>query len=370
MNRKILLALMLSIMLVGCVEEMGPPNNTTSSPDVTSTQTSTPDNTVIPTTRTPIPTPTSTSTSTPTSTPAPTDSDLRITTTSQPEISDSWPPEDPSTSTSPSPATDLNLERGKKYDVTVMEVIEGDIIKVMFPGSGVETVKLLGVEVPDTEPTGNQPHAYKGLTDLRCLADIGMGAEQFLSSLVGENCSIELDQSAGLREGGMLLCYVYNDGDLNKMLLEEGYAIVSEGDYSKRQEYTQIQNERKREQIGLWKCTCDKELPPLTVGFFKINNDAMNDDMTNLNDEYIILKNYGNSSVELYNWSLRNSRNESYALPDISMEPGSTITLRSGSGVSTASDYYLESNSPIWDNQHDSAYLYNSEDKLADYCRW
>lgn len=252
-----------------------------------------------------------------------------------------------------------------------MEVLEGDVITVMFEEGRIETVKLLGVEVPDIEPTKNQPHVHKEITDLRCLADVGMDAKQFMNSmLVGENCSIELDQTAGFRENGNLLCYLYKDEDFNKRLLEEGYASVSSTNHSKREEYMQIQSERAKQGLGLWKCKYDKELTPLTVGFFRINNDAMNDDATNLNDEYVILKNYGNTSVDLYNWSLRNSMNNSYPLPDTTIYPGSTITLHSGSGVSTGSDYYLGSSQPIWDNQRDQAYLYNSEGELADYCRW
>ncbi len=369
------MVLLISSLLAACVEEIGQPNPT-SSPNVTQTKTtSTPAPTVTIPTETPSFTPNATSTPTPTSTPTsnePTDNEVKITTTTQPEISESWPPENPPGSTSSSTGdTNINLERGRKYDATVMEVIEGDVISIMFPGGRMETVKLLGIEVPDTDPTDNQPHKYKEITDLRCLADAGRDAKQFINSLlVGENCSIELDQNAGLRENGMLLGYIYNNGDFNKRLVEEGYAFVSDINYSKKQEYVKIQNEMAQKKIGLWRCTCDKELTTLTVGFFKINNDAMGDDQTNLNDEYIVLKNYGDSSTNLYNWSLRNNRNESYTMPDITMDPGDTITLHSGSGVNTPSDYYLGSNSPIWDNQHDSAHLYNSEGKLADYCRW
>lgn len=367
MSKKILFVVVLTLVIAGCVEETGRPN-LSSSPNATQA-TPTPNHTVtIPTA-----TPTATTTDVPASTPTPVDNEVEITTTSQPESSESWPPENPSTTTSSTSrsTTDLGLETGKKYDVTVTEVVEGDVVTVMFPDGGFRTVKLLGVEVPEAEPTNNQPHVYREITDLRCLADVGRDAKQFVNSmLVGENCSIELDQTAGLRENGMLLCYVYNGGDFNERLLEEGYALASDSDYSKKQDYMQIQNEEAQKEKGLWKCKRSEELSSLTVGFYEINNDPMGDDVSNLNEEYIVLKNYGNSSIDLYNWTLRNSRNESYDLPHISVYPGGTITLHSGSGVDTESDYYLGSSSPIWANQHDSAYLYNSGGKLADYCRW
>ncbi|MFW6128108.1 MAG: lamin tail domain-containing protein [Halobacteriota archaeon] len=363
MKTTVLFVLLLSLMIAGCVEETGKPNQT-SSPNVTQTA-------LTPTPQITVPTATPNATSTPNAPVSTTE--VEIITTSQPEIS-GWPPADGAKSdTVPSSNTNTKLASGEKHDVIVMEVLEGDVITVMFPEGGVETVKLLGIDVPKTEPTNNRPHVPKSITDLRCLADIGRDAKQFVNfMLVGENCSIELDQTAGLRENGMLLGYVYRDGDFNKRLLEEGYAMVSDINHSKRQEYLQIQNEQSEKQTGLWACVCDEELElaPLTVGFYRIQNDAMNNDVSNLNDEYIVLKNYGNSSVNLLNWSLRNDKNESYALPPISMPPGSTITLRSGSGVNAGSDYYLDSSSPIWGNQHDSAYLYNSEGTLADYCRW
>jgi len=47
-----------------------------------------------------------------------------------------------------------------------------------------------------------------------------------------------------------------------------------------------------------------------------------------------------------------------------------TVTIYTGSGVDTQDKLYWGSNSPIWNNDHDTAYLKDNEGNLVDSWRW
>ena len=89
--------------------------------------------------------------------------------------------------------------------------------------------------------------------------------------------------------------------------------------------------------------------------------DAEGDDAANLNDEYFTLANIGDVLVDLSGWSVENDRGTAFAFPaGTTLAPGATITIYSGSGVNTAGHLYWQASEPIWDNQTDTAWLFNA----------
>ena len=46
------------------------------------------------------------------------------------------------------------------------------------------------------------------------------------------------------------------------------------------------------------------------------------------------------------------------------------MTVHTGSGVDNSTDLFWGSGRAIWNNDHDTAYLYNSEGELVDSYRW
>jgi competence protein ComEC len=97
----------------------------------------------------------------------------------------------------------------------------------------------------------------------------------------------------------------------------------------------------------------------LTVA--QIHADAEGDDRENLNDEYVVLKNNGDESVDLSGWTVRDAAGRTYTVPDgVAVASDETITLHTGSGTDTETDLYWESGSPIWNNGGDTVTVRNS----------
>ncbi|WP_394326097.1 thermonuclease family protein [Haloprofundus marisrubri] len=125
---------------------------TTSTATATATPTSTP--TTASTTSTATPTPTSTPTETPTPTPTPT-------------------------------------PKQQELVVTVVEVVDGDTIKVKYENGTRDTVRLLGVDTPEVH-VGNTPDEFEGVPNTEaganCLSEHGDTASSFTKSeLMGEH---------------------------------------------------------------------------------------------------------------------------------------------------------------------------------------
>jgi len=106
------------------------------------------------------------------------------------------------------------------------------------------------------------------------------------------------------------------------------------------------------------------------VIIFTVNYDAPGDDRTNLNGEYIVIKNIGEVDVDMKGWILKDEANHQYRFPSFILKAGGTVTVYTGSGTSTETELYWESDSPIWNNDGDTAYLYNEKGELIDRKSW
>ncbi len=94
---------------------------------------------------------------------------------------------------------------------------------------------------------------------------------------------------------------------------------------------------------------------------------------TNLNTEYIVVKNVSASSIQMKGWkiiSAPSSDNQRYVFPRTSVPSGGTITLYSGSGTNTATKRYWGATSPNWNNDGDKAVLKNASGTVVDTCRY
>jgi micrococcal nuclease len=187
----------------------------TTSPTQTSTRT---------TTKTPTPTPTKTLT--PTSTATPTQS---------------------------GPAT------GTEWTVTVTRVIDGDTMEVRFPNGETDTVRLLGVDTPETTLSRVSPDEFEGIPDTTAgrdhLYNWGQKATQFAEAeLDGTVVRITVDGQADRRGYyGRLLVYIYVDGEnFNKRLLTDGYARMYDSSFAQRNEFRASESTAQRTSTGLW----------------------------------------------------------------------------------------------------------------------
>ena len=202
----------------------------TSSP----TPVSTPTSTVTRTTATPTatPTPTPTASPTPTATPSPT----------------------PTQTATPArgPAS------GTEWAVEVTRVVDGDTMEVRFPNGEVDTLRLLGVDTPETYGS-NDPAEFEGIPNSVAgedhLANWGDRASSFATDeLDGETVRIEVDPQADRRGSyGRPLVYLYVDGqDFNRQLIDQGLARMYDSSFSKRSVYTSAERQAQQDDVGLW----------------------------------------------------------------------------------------------------------------------
>jgi competence protein ComEC len=93
-----------------------------------------------------------------------------------------------------------------------------------------------------------------------------------------------------------------------------------------------------------------------------INPDAEGDDRENLNDEYVVFRNDGDSSLELTGWTVSDEAGKTYQIPDgFTLDPGATVALHTGSGTDTETDLYWDAGRPVWNNGGDTVTVTTAE---------
>jgi hypothetical protein len=111
--------------------------------------------------------------------------------------------------------------------------------------------------------------------------------------------------------------------------------------------------------------------PALASGPVKIAKIHYAQSGTNLNTEYIVLKNKSSSAVQLKGWeviSAPSTDNQHYFFPRTKVAPGASVTLYTGSGVNSRGKRYWGATSPRWNNDGDKAVLKNAAGKTVDTC--
>lgn len=280
------------------------------------------------------------------------------------------------------PEDKWNPEYGVNYEVTITNIVDGDTFDAIFPDGNEERIRLLGVDTPETTVRGNEEYEYGDITDLNCLASYGLEAKDFAETwLEGETVYIQFDSLAGFTGYyGRWLAYVFLiDGtDFNEELLNNGYArVYTEGTCSKESYYVTLQSQAIENRVGLWSCMSEEEPPeePPIEGLIisYVHYDAAGDDRYNLNDEYVVITNNGDISIDMTGYTLWDDSGywNPYEFPNgFTLNSGAEVTVYTGSGSDTDTELYWGRGSPIWNNDGDIAYLYDSMDNLVDSYSW
>ena len=85
-----------------------------------------------------------------------------------------------------------------------------------------------------------------------------------------------------------------------------------------------------------------------------------------LTDEWIKVTNKGSSPVSLGGWKIEDEGNKhTLTFPSYTLSAGSTVTLYTGKGTASTNELYWHLASPIWNNDGDTAYLYDNNGQLV-----
>jgi competence protein ComEC len=89
-----------------------------------------------------------------------------------------------------------------------------------------------------------------------------------------------------------------------------------------------------------------------------IHADAAGDDRENRNDEYVVFENTGDDALDMSGWTIADEADKRYVIPDgVTLGPGETLTLYTGSGADTDRKLYWGAGSPVWNNAGDTVFV-------------
>lgn len=258
--------------------------------------------------------------------------------------------------------------------VRVVSVVDGDTIHVEYPNGTQETVRLLGVDTPEVHGS-NHPEEFRGVPDTdagkACLREWGGKARAYARErLAGKTIRLGFDpRETGRGYYGRLLAYVYVDGhQFDYRLIARGYARVYEDSrFVERPRYEAAARNARTARKGLWTCVIGD--PERTGGtgtsvgttdasglvVADVHEDASGPDGDNLDDEYVVFENGGETGLDLSGWTVADAVGHTYTVPDgTTLDTGDRLTLHTGTGRDGSSDLYWNAESPIWNNDGDT----------------
>jgi micrococcal nuclease len=151
-------------------------------------------------------------------------------------------------------------QQNSETKAQIVEVVDGDTVEVSLDNHK-ETIRILGIDTPEVHGQ-NIPAEYflENTSENReCLQEIGEKASEFArKELSHRTVKIVQDpKSDGRGSYGRLLAYIeYNQTDLGKQLLKQGYARVYNSSFTRIQQYRELETESKETGKGIWNKSC------------------------------------------------------------------------------------------------------------------
>ncbi len=85
----------------------------------------------------------------------------------------------------------------------------------------------------------------------------------------------------------------------------------------------------------------------------------------NLKDEWVKVTNKGSSPVSMNGWKIQDEGSKhTYTFPSYTLDSGSTVSVYTEKGTDSAAELYWQLDDQIWNNDGDTAYLYDNNGKL------
>lgn len=228
---------------------------------------------------------------------------------------------------------------------SVVSVIDGDTIRVDYVGGSNESVRLIGINTPESD---------------ECY---GPEASTALSVLVDQQNVVMARDVSNRDQFGRLLRYIYlPDGTfVNLVMVRQGYALAREfpPDTSQADVLAAAQAEAEAESLGLWaEDACGTPVDANLI-ITHVEADAPGNDNENLNGEWVEITNQRLSSTDLTGWVLKDeSASHRYNFPSsFILDTGADVRVLTGCGTDTTTSLYWCSGGAVWNNSGDTAFL-------------
>lgn len=230
--------------------------------------------------------------------------------------------------------------------ISVNEVIDGDTLK-MSEGT---TVRLIGINAPER----SEPYYNEAKTNLENL-------------VIGKNLDMQFDLEK-MDRYGRTLAYLFTDNSfINKKMIEEGVAVIEtiSPNVSRSKELVQAQDNARNKCKGIWEGLCSNDSSVCV----QISEVYDGEGASSLNSEWIELTNTCSSAEDLTGYLIKDSSaSNSYLFKSFMLNSKSKVKLYSGCSVDTSNSVYWQCptrSGAVWNNEGDSAYLFNSGGKLV-----
>ncbi|MFC1717443.1 thermonuclease family protein [Candidatus Poribacteria bacterium] len=228
-------------------------------------------------------------------------------------------------------------------EFTVERIIDGDTV-VLTDG---RIVRYIGINTPEL----NEPYYEEAKEANRLLVE-------------GKKVRLELDEQEKDRYG-RTLAYIYvSDVSVNVELVRDGYARAYPYPPNTKYEsaFANAEEEARQKSVGIWSSRPQER----KVEIAKINYDAQGNDRENLNDEWVIVANNTDASVNMAGFTLSDSSDHVFTFGNLILSAGRSITVFSGRGMDGPISLYWNSSVPVWNNDEDTAYLKDADGTLID----
>lgn len=281
-------------------------------------------------------------------------------------------------STPESDSTPASDQRSS-WTVTVLDVVDGDTMRVRMPDGSEDTIRLLGVDTPETSASRTDPDEWEGIPDdadgREWLESWGHEATGYAEQrLGGDEIYIETDSESDRRGTyDRLLVYAYQSESASKAfnlrLIENGYARMYDTQFEQRSTYRSAESAAQSNDVGVWDYEAAGTPTPGSGsgnadGLYvsEVHADAEGNDHNNLNDEYVVFSNDGDEPIEMGGWRVADEADHVYRVPSgFTLDPGASVTLYTGDGENTDDELYWGESQAVWNNGGDTIYVRNDD---------
>jgi endonuclease YncB( thermonuclease family) len=234
---------------------------------------------------------------------------------------------------------------------SVIDVQDGDSLLVDIDGTQ-ERVRLIGVNAPEHDECFG-PESAVGLRDL----------------IDGTEIRIVADVEAR-DQYGRLLGYVYlEDTLINEEIALRGLVLARafEPNIALQDRIDAAAEDAQENQRGMWSPATCASASAASIAVAEIEPNPPGPDEDNLNGEWAVIANTGNSEIDLGGWVLRDASSvHRFLFPaGTTLAPGTDLIVYTGCGEDAASRRYWCSDGPVWGNAGDSALLLDADGHMA-----
>jgi len=159
----------------------------------------------------------------------------------------------------------IELDPSETYEVDIIDVTDGDTVDVEFEDGTVDTVRIVGIDTPETGDTDERLEEYEGIDDATALKDKADAATDYaVDQLAGETVMLSFDEGEGLRGNfGRLLGFLeLSDGTVyNKQVIADGWARVYDSGLGAHDEYWDLERAARANGDGIWEISDQAATP-------------------------------------------------------------------------------------------------------------